>query len=96
MKPGHLTLVSADEPLAFDEQASIDQASIDQGSVDQGLNDQPTIAPHEAEFREQQQKIQRLNAYYDDVVAELRALLDESEEGGWIRPNAAAAPSASE
>jgi hypothetical protein len=86
MKPGHLTLVSADEPLAFDEQASIDQ----------GLIDQPTIAPHEAEFREQQQKIQRLNAYYDDVVAELRALLDESEEGGWIRPNTAPAPSTSE
>jgi hypothetical protein len=86
MKPGHLTLVSADEPLAFDEQAS----------VEQGLIQHPTIAPHEAEFREQQQKIQRLNAYYDDVVAELRALLDESEEGGWIRPNTAPAPSASE
>ena len=86
MKPGHLTLVSADEPLAFDEQAS----------VEQGLIEHPTIAPHEAEFREQQQKIQRLNAYYDDVVAELRALLDESEEGGWIRPNMAPAPSASE
>jgi|HubBroStandDraft_2_1064218.scaffolds.fasta_scaffold261217_1 hypothetical protein len=86
MKPGHLTLVSADEPVAFDEQASIDQASIDQH----------TLAPHEAEFREQQQKIQRLNAYYDDVVAELRALLDESEEGGWIRPGVEAAPSAGE
>ena len=81
MKPGHLTLVSADEPLAIDEQAPIDQTE---------------IAPHEEAFREQQQKIQRLNDYYDDVVAELRALLDQSDEGSWIRPGVAPAPSTSE
>jgi hypothetical protein len=81
MKPGHLTLVSADELLSIDEQASIDQAG---------------LAPHEEAFREQQQRIQRLNEYYDDVVAELRALLDESEEGIWIRPTVTSAPSASE
>jgi hypothetical protein len=81
MKPGHLTLVPAGECLSIDEQASIDPAE---------------IAPHEEEFREQQQKIQRLNEYYDDVVAELRALLDDSDEGSWIRPSIAPAPSAGE
>jgi hypothetical protein len=72
MKPGHLTLVPADECRSIGEQASSDQAA---------------IATHEEAFREQQQKIERLNEYYNDVVAELRALLDQSEEGSWIRPS---------
>ena len=32
-------------------------------------------------FVAHQQKVERLNQYYDEVVAELRALLDQSEEG---------------
>jgi hypothetical protein len=31
-------------------------------------------------FRAQQQKIERLNQYYDEVVAELRILLDQSQD----------------
>jgi hypothetical protein len=34
------------------------------------------------EFRVQQQKIQRLSEYYDQVVAELLALLNESDDEG--------------
>ena len=78
MKPGHLTLVSADAPLSIDEQASIDPAE---------------IAPHDEAFYEQQQKIQRLNAYYDDVVAELRALLDDERRGRLDSPEQAPPPS---
>ncbi len=37
-------------------------------------------------------KSRRLNKYYNDVVAELRALLDQSEEGGYIRPAIAPEP----
>jgi hypothetical protein len=80
MKPGHLALVPEGELLSIDEQASTDPAAI----------------AYEVAFREQQQKIQLLNKYYDDVVAELRALLDQSEEGGWIRPDVTPAPSAGE
>lgn len=81
MKSGHLALVPAGELLSVDEQALIDQTA---------------AAPYEDAFREQQQKIQLLSKYYDDVVAELRAMLDDSEEGAWIRPKAAAEPSTSE
>ena len=81
MKPGHLALVPEGELLSIDEQASIDQAA---------------VPPYEEAFREQQQKIQLLSKYYDDVVAELRALLDESEEGSYVRPSAAPTPSAGE
>jgi hypothetical protein len=80
MKPGHLALVPEGELLSIDEQASTDPAAI----------------AYEVAFREQQQKIQLLNKYYDDVVAELRALLDQSEEGGWIRPDVTPAPLAGE
>jgi dihydroxyacid dehydratase/phosphogluconate dehydratase len=79
MKPGHLALVPEGELLSIDEQASIDQAA---------------APPYEEAFREQQQKIQLLSKYYDDVVAELRAMLDESEEGSYIRPSVASTPSA--
>jgi hypothetical protein len=48
---------------------------------------------HEQAFREQQQKIQRLNAYCDNVVAQLSPLLDQSDEGSWFRPSAASATS---
>jgi hypothetical protein len=37
-------------------------------------------ATYEDAFRAQQQKIQRLNEYYDQVVAELLVLLNESEK----------------
>jgi hypothetical protein len=80
MKPGHLALVPEGELLSMDEQASTDQAA----------------NAYDEAFRAQQQKIQLLSKYYDDVVAELRAMLDESEEGGWIRPGVAPAPSAGE
>jgi hypothetical protein len=34
-------------------------------------------ATHDDEFRAQQQKSERLNEYYDEVVVELRALLGQ-------------------
>lgn len=61
MKSGDLTLVPADE-LSLDEQA---------------LSEPAEPAAHDDEFRAQQHRIERLNEYYNDVVAELRALLDE-------------------
>ncbi len=38
-------------------------------------------ATHDDEFSAQQQKIERLNQYYDEVVAELRAVLDQVDQG---------------
>jgi hypothetical protein len=81
MKSGNLALAPAGELLSMDDRASIDQAA---------------AATYEDEFHEQWQKVQRLNQYYDDVVAELRALLDQSEEGSYIRPSAAPAPAEGE
>ena len=52
---------SAGELLIFDEQA---------------LSDPMEPAAHDDEFRAQQQRTERLNKYYNEVVAELRALLD--------------------
>jgi hypothetical protein len=43
----------------------------------QALSDPAESAIHDDEFRTQQQKIERLNAYYDEVVVELRALLGQ-------------------
>jgi|HubBroStandDraft_2_1064218.scaffolds.fasta_scaffold3001478_1 hypothetical protein len=65
MKPGDLELVPADERLSLDEGAPLDPAD---------------SAMHDEEFRAQRQKIQRLNQYYDEVVAELRALLDSDRD----------------
>jgi hypothetical protein len=67
MKPGDSETLSRDEPVSFDEQASFD----------------PTISPDLNDaFVAQQQKIDRLNQYYDEVVAELRKLLDNSRDEG--------------
>jgi hypothetical protein len=70
MKPGDLRLVSADGVVSLDERAPSDPA------------DYPThdFATHDDEFRAQQQKIERLNAYYDEVVAELLALLNRDDD----------------
>jgi hypothetical protein len=81
MKSGDFALAPAGELLSMDDQTSIDQAA---------------AATYEEEFHEQWQKVRRLNQYYDDVVAELRTLLDQSEEGSYIRPSVAAAPSEGE
>jgi hypothetical protein len=81
MKPGDLELVPADERLSLDEGAPLDPAD---------------SAMHDEEFRAQRQKIQRLNQYYDEVVAELRALLDsDRDEAAWIRSIIDLSPSAS-
>jgi hypothetical protein len=44
---------------------------------EQALSDPAESATLDDEFRAQQQKIDRLNAYYDEVVVELRALLGQ-------------------
>jgi hypothetical protein len=68
MNPGNPTSVDGDELLSLDPRAPSDPAEY------------PT---HEDEFHLQQQKIERLNQYYDEVVAELRALLaQDCDEGG--------------
>jgi hypothetical protein len=46
------------------------------------LDEGAPSVPHDDEFRAQQQKSERLNQYYDEVVAELRALLDASDDEG--------------
>ena len=43
-------------------------------------SDPAEAAAYEDEFRVQQQKIQRLSDYYDQVVAELLILLNESDD----------------
>ena len=67
MKSGDLDSMSVDELFSLDERAPLDPA----GSA--ALDD---------EFHAQQQKFERLNRYYDEVVAELRALLDPSHDEG--------------
>jgi hypothetical protein len=68
MKPGDLETIPADELWLLDE----------------GVPSAPAeSAPYDGEFLALQQKSERLNQYYDEVVAELRALLDASgDEGG--------------
>jgi hypothetical protein len=55
------------ELVSADELVSLDAPS-----------DPAELATLDDEFRAQQEKIDRLNQYYDEVVAELRALLDQS------------------
>ena len=67
MKPGDPTSMAGDEVLSLDERAPFD----------------PAEDPHHDEFHAQQQRIARLNRYYDEVVAELRKLLEQDHgEGG--------------
>jgi hypothetical protein len=62
MNPGDPETMTLDELRPLDERA---------------LSDPTESAIHDDEFRVQQQKIERLNAYYDEVVVELRALLGQ-------------------
>lgn len=62
MNPGDLETTSVLEPWPVDERTLFEPAE---------------PATHDDEFIAQQQRIDRLNEYYNDVVAELRALLDE-------------------
>ena len=64
MKPGDPTSLAGDELLSLDKRTPSDPAEYPK------LDD---------EFQLQQQKIERLNRYYDEVVAELRALLAEDQ-----------------
>jgi hypothetical protein len=66
MKPGDPTSKAGDELLSLDRRAPSD----------------PAEYPHDDEFLAQQQKIERLNQYYDEVVAELRALLAQDRGDG--------------
>ena len=65
MKSRKLELVPAGEPVSLDAPAPSDAIE---------------VATFDDAFRAQQQKIARLNQYYDEVVAELRILLDQSED----------------
>ena len=49
-------------------------------------SDPAQAAAYDDEFRVQQQKIQRLGEYYDQVVAELLVLLNESHDEGDLAP----------
>jgi hypothetical protein len=64
MQSGNLNLVPADDLLTLEREPS----------------DSAKSAMHDDAFFVQQQKSQRLNAYYDQVVAELLTLLNESPE----------------
>ena len=65
MKPGDSETLSRDEAVSFDERSSFE----------------PTISPDlDDAFVAQQQKFDRLNRYYDDVVVELRKLLDHTSD----------------
>jgi hypothetical protein len=53
----------------------------DVSTLDEQVSFQPAEpASYEDAFRAQQQKIQRLNEYYDQVVAELLVVLHEVEK----------------
>ncbi|THD62446.1 MAG: hypothetical protein E7813_19915 [Bradyrhizobium sp.] len=67
MKPGNIESMPAAELFSFDDRAPLNPA--ERAALDD-------------EFAAQQQKIERLNQYYDEVVAELRVLLDQSEDEG--------------
>ena len=64
MKSGDLKLVPAGDLWTPSEQVSFQPAE---------------FATYDDAFLAQQQKIQRLNEYYDQVVAELLTLLNESQ-----------------
>ena len=52
-------------------------------SFDERSSFEPTISPDlDDAFVAQQQKFDRLNRYYDDVVVELRKLLDQTSDEG--------------
>ena len=52
-------------------------------SFDERSSFEPTISPDlDDAFVVQQQKFDRLNRYYDDVVVELRKLLDQTSDEG--------------
>jgi hypothetical protein len=65
MNPDDPDTMTMDKPRPLDERV---------------LSDPTEFAIHDDEFRVQQQKIERLNAYYDEVVVELRALLGQLED----------------
>jgi hypothetical protein len=65
--------MNPDDPdtMTLDETRPLDEPA---------LSDPAEFAIHEDEFRTQQEKIERLNAYYDEVVVELRALLGQIKD----------------
>ena len=67
MKPGNIESMPTAELFSLDDRAPLNPA--ERAALDD-------------EFAAQQQKIERLNQYYDEVVAELRVLLDKSEDEG--------------
>lgn len=67
MKPGHIDAAHSAELFSFDDRAPLNPA--EREALDEG-------------FAAQQEKIDRLNRYYDAVVAELRAVIDETENHG--------------
>ena len=67
MNPGDSETMFVDELRPVDEQA---------------LSISAESATHDDEFRIQQQKSDRLNQYYDEVVIELRALLGQLHDEG--------------
>jgi nitrate reductase assembly molybdenum cofactor insertion protein NarJ len=70
MTSGNLRLVADGDALTLERPAS-DPAEF-------ATRDFET---HDDAFAVQQQRIQRLTKYYDDVVAELLTLLNQSDEG---------------
>jgi hypothetical protein len=71
MKSGDLALAPAGELMTLERVPS----------------DPAEAAAYDDEFLVQQQKIQRLSEYYDQVVAELLALLNESHDEGDPAPS---------
>ena len=69
MKSGDLKLGPAGDLLTLDEQVSFQPAE---------------PATYDDAFLTQQQKSQRLNEYYNQVVAELLVVLNESEKRGGL------------
>jgi hypothetical protein len=59
-----------------------DQQSMFVDELERALSDPAEPAAHEDDFRAQRQKTDRLNEYYADVVAELRALLEPDHVEG--------------
>jgi hypothetical protein len=59
-----------------------DQQSTFVDELERAPSDPAEPAAHEDEFRAQRQKTDRLNEYYADVVAELRALLEPDHVEG--------------
>jgi hypothetical protein len=67
MKSGDIETTSVLEPSSLDERTPSGPAG---------------PAAHDDEFGAQRQRSERLNEYYGEVVAELRALLDQSSDEG--------------